>query len=205
MHERRILEHRLRDLAAVALALDVALEVLDAPLLPVHGVAQLHRGGGLLGQPLTAVGILELGNGALAFLQYFQALVELHLQFLQDALTLLEDPMLDRLFLDASQRSAQAAARAGLGGLLEAVLETAVMGFVCDGASLVSRLPIDRRVRSLRGSVSCRGSRVAAWRNARGAGSPVRLTFARAGTTTTAVWPRNAGQHDAISAVTVSG
>ena len=137
VHERRILEHGLRDRSPVALALDVALELLDAPLLPVHGIAQLHRGGGLLGQPLTAVGILEVGNGALAFFQYLQALVELHLQFLQDALTLLEDPMLDGLVLDASQRSAQAPARAGLGGLLEAVLENAIVVFVCDGASLV--------------------------------------------------------------------
>jgi hypothetical protein len=137
VHERRILEHGLRDRSPVALALDVALEVLDAALLPIHGIAQLHRGGGLLGQPLTAVGILEVGDGALAFFQYLQALVELHLQFLQDALTLLEDPMLDGLVLDASQRSAQAPARAGLGGLLEAVLENALVIFVCDGASLV--------------------------------------------------------------------
>jgi hypothetical protein len=137
VHERRILEHGLRDLAPVTLALDVALEILDAPLLPVHGIAQLHRGGGLLGQPLTAVGILEVGNGALAFFQYLQALVELHLQFLEDALTLLQDALLDGLVLDASQRSAQAPARAGLGGLLEAILENAVVVVVCDGASLV--------------------------------------------------------------------
>jgi hypothetical protein len=137
VHERRILEHGLRDLAPVTLALDVALEILDAPLLPVHGIAQLHRGGGLLGQPLTAVGILEVGNGALAFFQYLQALVELHLQFLEDALTLLQDALLDGLVLDASQRSAQAPARAGLGGLLEAILENAVVVVVCDGASMV--------------------------------------------------------------------
>jgi hypothetical protein len=137
VHERRILEHGLRDLAPVTLALDVALEILDAPLLPVHGIAQLHRGGGLLGQPLTAVGILEVGDGALAFFQYLQALVELHLQFLEDALTLLQDALLDGLVLDASQRSAQAPARAGLGGLLEAILENAVVVVVCDGASLV--------------------------------------------------------------------
>ena len=137
MHERRILEHRLGDLAPVALALDVALELVDAPLLPLHGIAQLHRGGGLLGQPLTAVRILEVGNGALAFFQYLQALVELHLQLVEDAVTLLLDALLDGLVLDASQRSAQAPARAGLCGLLEAVLENAVMVFVCDGASLV--------------------------------------------------------------------
>ena len=52
-------------------------------------------------------------------------------------MTLLEDSVLDGLVLDASQRSAQAPARAGLGGLLEAVLENAVVVFVCDGASLV--------------------------------------------------------------------
>jgi len=137
VHERRILEHGLRDRSPVALALDVALEILDATLLPLHGIAQLHRGGGLLGQSLTAVGILEVGDGALAFFQYLQALVELHLQFLEDALTLLEDSVLDGLVLDASQRSAQAPARAGLGGLLEAVLENAIVVFVCDGASLV--------------------------------------------------------------------
>jgi hypothetical protein len=137
VHERRVLEHGLRDLAPVALALDAALELVDALLLPIHGIAQLHRGGGLLGQPLTAVGVLEVGNGALAFFQYLQALVELHLQFLEDALTLLEDPLLDGLVLDASQRSAQAPARAGLCGLLEAVLENAIVVFVCDGASLV--------------------------------------------------------------------
>ena len=127
---------RLGHLAPVALALDVALEVLDAPFLPLDDVAQLHRRGGLLGQPLTAVFVLELGDGALALLQDLQALVELQLQFVQDALALLVDALLDRVFLDASERSAQAAARAGLGGLVEAVLETAVMVFVCDGASL---------------------------------------------------------------------
>jgi len=137
VHERWVLEHGLCDLAPVALALDVVLELLDALLLPIHGIAQLHRGGCLLGQPFTAVGVLQVGNGALAFFQYLQALVELHLQFLEDALTLLEDPVLDGLVLGASQRSAQAPARAGLGGLLEAVLENAVVVFVCDGASLV--------------------------------------------------------------------
>jgi hypothetical protein len=137
VHERGILEHGLRDLTPVALAVDVALEVLDAPLLPIHGIAQLHRRGGLLGQPLTAVGVLEVGNGAFAFFEYLQALVELHLQFLEDALTLLQDALLDGLVLDPSQRTAQAPARAGLGGLLEAVLENAIVVVVCDGASLV--------------------------------------------------------------------
>ena len=93
----------------------------------------------------------SVGDGALALLQYLQALVELHLQFLQDALTLLLDALLDRVFLDASQRSAQAAARAGLCGLIEAVLETAVMGFVCDGASLSRGFLSTDAVRSLRG------------------------------------------------------
>ena len=132
----RILEHRLRHLAAVALVLDVALEVGDAPLLPLHDIAQLHRGGSLLGQPLTAVLVLARGDSALALLQYLQALFELQLQFVQDALALLLDALLDRVFLGSSERSAQAAARTGLRGLVEAVLETAVMGVVCDGASL---------------------------------------------------------------------
>ena len=91
-----------------------------------------------------------VGNGAFAFFQYLQALVELHLQLVEDAVTLLVDALLDGLVLDASQRSAQAPARAGLCGLLEAVLENALVVFVCDGASLRPRLPIDRRVRSLK-------------------------------------------------------
>jgi hypothetical protein len=132
----RILEHRLRHLAAVALALDVALELGDALLLPFHGIAQLHRVGGLLGQPLAAVRVLARSDGALAFLQYLQALFELRLQLLEDALTLLLDALLDRVFLGSSERSAQAAARPGLRSLVEAVLESAVMSFVCDGASL---------------------------------------------------------------------
>ena len=98
----RILEHGLRDLAAVALALDVALELGDAPLLPFHGIAQLHRVGSVLGQPLTAVRVLACGDGALAFFQYLQALFELRLQLLQDALTLLLDTLLDRIFLSSS-------------------------------------------------------------------------------------------------------
>ena len=76
------------------------------------------------------------GDDALAFFQYLQALFELRLQFLQDALALLLDALLDRVFLGATECTAQAAARAGLRRLLEAVLESAVMGFVCDGASL---------------------------------------------------------------------
>ena len=147
----RILEHGLRHLAAVALGLDVALELRDALLLPLHGIAQLHRVGSLLGQPFTAVRVLELGDGALAFLQYLQALVELQLQFVQDALALLLDALLDRVFLDSSQRSAQAAARTGLCGLVEAVLESCGHGFRLRWCVPLSRLPIDRRVRSLRG------------------------------------------------------
>ena len=118
VHQRRILEHGLRDLAPVALALDAALELVDAPLLALHGIAQLHRGGGLLGQPFTAVRVLEVGDGALAFFQYLQALVELHLQLVEDAVALLLDALLDGLVLDAAQRSAQAPASAGLRGLL---------------------------------------------------------------------------------------
>jgi hypothetical protein len=106
-------------------------------LLPLHGIAQLDRVGSLLGQPVSAVRVLARSDGALAFFQYLQALFELRLQFLQDALALLLDALLDRILLDSSQRSAQAPARPGLGGLVEAVLECAVMGFVCDGASLV--------------------------------------------------------------------
>jgi hypothetical protein len=90
----------------------------------------------VLGQPLTAVRVLACGDGALALFQYLQALFELRLQLLQDALTLLLDALLDRIFLGSSQRSAQAAAGASLRRCLEAVLESAVMGIVCDGASL---------------------------------------------------------------------
>ena len=118
VRQRRILEHGLRDLAPVALALDAALELVDAPLLALHGIAQLHRGGGLLGQPLTAVRVLEVGDGALAFFQYLQALVELHLQLVEDAVALLLDALLDGLVLDPAQGSAQAPASAGLCGLL---------------------------------------------------------------------------------------
>ncbi|HET6174150.1 MAG TPA: hypothetical protein VFD90_16180 [Gaiellales bacterium] len=144
MHEVRILEHGLRHLAAVALALDIALELGDALLLPFHGIAQLNRVGSLLGQPFTAIRVLARRNGALAFFQYLQALFELRLQFLQDALTLLLDALLDRIFLGSSQRSAQAPARRGLRGLVDAVLESAVMSVVCDGASLVRGfLPTD--------------------------------------------------------------
>jgi hypothetical protein len=144
VHEVRILEHGLRHLAAVALALDIALELGDALLLPFHGIAQLNRVGSLLGQPFTAIRVLARRNGALAFFQYLQALFELRLQFLQDALTLLLDALLDRIFLGSSQRSAQAPARRGLRGLVDAVLESAVMSVVCDGASLVRGfLPTD--------------------------------------------------------------
>jgi hypothetical protein len=72
----------------------------------------------LLGQPLTAIRVLEGGDGALAFFQYLQALVELQLQLMEDAVALRLDALLDGLVLDAAQRSAQAAASAGLGGLL---------------------------------------------------------------------------------------
>ncbi len=58
------------------------------------------------------------GNGALAFFQYLQALVELHLQLVEDAVPLGLDALLDGLVLNAAQRSAQAPASAGLGGLL---------------------------------------------------------------------------------------
>jgi hypothetical protein len=157
VHEGRILDHGLRDLAPVALALDVALELVDAPLLPVHGVTQLHRGGGLLGQPLTAVGVLEVGDGALAFFQYLQALFELRLELLQDALALLLDALLDRILLSPAQRTAQAPARRGFRGLVEAVLESAVVSVVCDGAFLSSG-PADRRLRSLRGGRAAAGA-----------------------------------------------
>jgi hypothetical protein len=56
----------------------------------------------VLGQPLTAVRVLACGDGALAFFQYLQALFELRLQLLQDALTLLLDALLDRIFLGSS-------------------------------------------------------------------------------------------------------
>jgi hypothetical protein len=132
----RILEHRLRHLAAIALALDVALELGDPLFLPFHGIAQLHGVGSLLGQPFTTVRVLAHRDGALAFFQYLQPLFELGLQFLQDALALLLDAMLDCILLSASQRSAQAAARPGLRSLVEAILESAFVSFVCDGASL---------------------------------------------------------------------
>jgi hypothetical protein len=136
VHEVRILEHGLRHLTAVALGLDVALEIGDALLLPLDGIAQLHGVGGLLGQPHTAVRVLAQGDGALAFFQYLQALLELRLQFLQDALALLLDALLNRIFLGSSERSAQAAARPSLRSLVEAVLESAVVSIVCDGAFL---------------------------------------------------------------------
>jgi hypothetical protein len=144
VHELRILEHRLRHLAAIALALDVALELGDALLLPFHGVAQLHRVGRTLGQPVTAVCVLARRNGALPLFQYLQALFELRLQLLQDALALLLDALLDRIFLSPSQRTAQAPARPGFRGLVEAVLESAVVSVVCDGAFLARAfLPTD--------------------------------------------------------------
>ena len=204
VHELRILEHGLRDLAAVALGLDVALELRDALLLPFHGIAQLHRVGSLLGQPLTAVRVLALGDGALAFFQYLQALFELRLQLLQNALALLLDALLDRVLLHASQRSAQAAARASLRGLVEAVLESAVMGVVCDGASSLEA-SYRQTFAELERRVSCRGSRVAAWRKARAEGSPDRLTFVRAGTMTTAVFPWKAGSTTRLPPRTFSG
>ena len=136
VHELRILEHGLGDLAAIPLGVDIALELGDATFLLFQGSAELHRVGGLLGQPVTAVLVLAHGDDALALLQYLQPLFELRLHFLQDALALLLDALLDRVFLHASERPAQAAARSGLRSLIEAVLETAVMGVVCDGASL---------------------------------------------------------------------
>ena len=136
VHELRILEHALRDLAPVALALHVAQELLDARFLLLHGLAQVHGRGSLLGQPVAAVLVLERGNDALALLEYLQPLLELELQLVQDALALLLDALLDGLVLSPAERSAQAPARPGSCGLVEAVLESAVMGFVCDGASL---------------------------------------------------------------------
>ena len=118
VHERRIFEHRLRHLAAVALVVDVALEVGDHPFLALDDIAQLHRHGSLLGQPFTAVGILERSNSSLALLENLAPLVELQLQFVQEALTLLGDALFDRVFLDSSERSAQAAACTGLCGLV---------------------------------------------------------------------------------------
>ena len=140
VHERRILEHALGDLAPVALALDVAHQLLDAHLLPLHGLPQLHRRGSLLGEPLPPVRVLELGDGPLALLQDLQALFELQLQLVEDALALLLDALLDGLVLGPSERSAQAAARPGPGGLVETILESAVMGVACDGAVPRSRL-----------------------------------------------------------------
>ena len=136
VHERRVLEHGLGHLAAVALALDVARQLFDPPFLAIDGVAQLHRRGGLLRKPFAAVCVLEAGDGALAFLQHFHALVELQLQLHEDALALLLDALLHRVFLDAPQRSAQASPRAWLRGLVEAVLEVEVVILVCDGAFL---------------------------------------------------------------------
>ena len=46
--------------------------------------------------------------------------------------------------------------------------------------------------------VSCRGSRIAAWRKAREAGSPDRLTFARAGTIDDGRLAPQSRQHDAV-------
>ena len=51
VQELRILEHALGDLAPVALALDAALELLDALFLALDGLAQLHGRRRLLGQP----------------------------------------------------------------------------------------------------------------------------------------------------------
>ena len=104
--------------------------------LALDGLAQLHGRRRLLGQPLAAVLVLELGDDALALLEYLQPLLELQLQLVQDALALRLDALLDGLVLRPSERSAQAAARPGPGGLVEAVLESAVMVVVCDGASL---------------------------------------------------------------------
>ena len=89
--------------------------------IPVPG-ARRHRAaapyGSLLGQPFTAVGILERSNSSLALLENLAPLVELQLQFVQEALTLLGDALFDRVFLDSSERSAQAAAGPGLCGLV---------------------------------------------------------------------------------------
>ena len=136
MDERRILEHALRHLAAIALGLDVAQELLDALFLALDGLTQLHGRRRLLGQPLAAVLVLEPGDDALALLQYLQPLLELQLELVQDALALRLDTLLDGLVLRPAERSAQAAARPGAGGLVEAILESAVMVVVCDGASL---------------------------------------------------------------------
>ena len=74
--------------------------------------------GSLLGQPLAAVGILELGDSSLALLENLEPVVELQLQLVQEALALLGDALLDRVFLGSSQRSAQAAAGTGFCGLV---------------------------------------------------------------------------------------
>ncbi len=136
MQELRILEDALGDLAPVALALDAALELLDALFLALDGLPQLHRRRRLLGQPLAAVLVLELGDDALALLEDLQPLLELQLELVQDALALRLDALLDGLILRPAQRSAQAAARPGAGGLVESILESPITVVVWDDASL---------------------------------------------------------------------
>ena len=92
--------------------------------------------GGLLGEPLAAVLVLARGDDALALLEDLQPLLELQLQLVQDALALRLDALLDGLVLRPAERSAQAPARPGARGLVESILESAVMVVVCDGASL---------------------------------------------------------------------
>jgi hypothetical protein len=136
MQERRILEHALGDLAPVALALDAPLELLDALFLALDGLPQLHRRRRQLGQPLAAVLVLEVGDDPLALLEYLQPLLELQLELVQDPLALRLDALLDGLILRPAERSAQAAARPGPGGLVESILERTVTVVVWDGASL---------------------------------------------------------------------
>jgi hypothetical protein len=136
VQELGILEHALGDLAPVALALDAALELVDALFLALHGLAQLHRRRRLLRKPFAPVLVLEPGDDALALLEYLQPLLELQLELVQDALPLRLDALLDGLVLRPAQRSAQAPARPGSCGLVESILESAVMGVVLDGASL---------------------------------------------------------------------
>jgi hypothetical protein len=132
----RILEHALGDLAPVALALDAALELLDALFLALDGLAQLHGRGRLLGQSLAPVLVLELRDDALALLEYLQPLLELQLELVQDALAFRLDALLDGLVLRPAKRAAQAAARPGPDGLVESILESPIMGFFWNGASL---------------------------------------------------------------------
>jgi hypothetical protein len=61
---------------------------------------------------VAAVRVLAVGDRPLALLEDLQALVELQLQLVEDALPLLLDALRDRLVLRPSQGSAQAAAAA---------------------------------------------------------------------------------------------